>query len=637
MINTTSKYKNPPQKTPYFRCKEVPMAELLLTTGYGGKRGLGLGFGSGSMSVDEGGMGSIGSMGSMGSGSNMMMNSNVNDFPTIGVGTNTNSTTGGNNTNININRSDSLTNTISNSNSLVNEDGHDGHEHGGEIPLTDGDINNILSSGYSHSRTRNHPELCSPMEPVFKALCDCYNMIEYERIVDPSIIQKSDKFKVIHTSTGEVRQTLIKPVLPPFAATDKYGRKSMNLLEKTDRPKGRPKSPSMINLNGNATGSNSNTESVMNSPSPSVPGSPAGKKRPINSPPGSPAGARPGSQPGPDKTSRKFKGSAGTKAQKPRVLVWSHLGLDRAATLVIAYLIRRWNISIEQSIEFIKRNRPGITISPFHMRVLCIWEKKFLCGNYVCMDCLVNSGGVTDSEYSATRQHQHNGSGKGLESPNTTTTTTTMNNNKNITVIVNDSMNKTTAGLSSSPVKTSLTVSKSPKTDRSQVTGTTGKVKYGFIEKTYKAFNTTTTTSTASTATGPIALGVKLGEVREFLHVVRTNHNASTMSRNIRGFGGDNTNSTAQDNLIQHSIYPNCYINLCDINLSGRGLVDEEVEILMEILLNIKIISNIRSLELQHNCMGDRGVKSIAASFILPEACFNEEIQLMTLNLSANM
>lgn len=489
-----------------------------------------------------------------------------------------------------------------------------------EIPLTDADIENILGSGYSHSRTRNHPELCSPLEPVFKALCECYNMIEYERIVDPSIIQKSDKFDVVHTQTGEIRQTLVKPTLPYYAPSDKYGRKSMNLLEKVDKPKGRPKSPSMINLNG---GGSRGVGNALNSPSSSVPGSPAGKLRPVDSAPATPVASRTGAKQE-DKSSRKYKGSAGTTFQKPRVLVWSHLGLDRAATVVVAYLIRRWNISIVQAIEFVKRNRPGITISPFHMRVLEVWERRFLCGNYVCMDCLVNSGGVTDAEYSASRQ------GTKKKDDMKAALLNDAGNGKDVTVVVNDGLDKITAGLSlnrkiGTGSTTELTVSHaSPEIDGEEKLA---QVKYGFIEDSYRAFK--------AACADDSPLGTKLGDVRDFLHGVRTSHYASTLTQAERTFGGDPAASIHKHHFLEASKYPTIS-NLCDLNLAGRLLNDGDIERLLEILLNMRIVQHIRTLELQNNHIGNKGLKSIMGALMIPKACFNEELELMSLDLSSN-
>lgn len=96
-------------------------------------------------------------------------------------------------------------------------------------------------------------------------------------------------------------------------------------------------------------------------------------------------------------TDRPVRPKFDTKQPPTRVLLWSRLGFDRPCAAVAAYLMRRWNMSLNNAILYIKRSRVGLKISEFNLRALKIWEKKYTVGNYVCKDCLSRATRVTDS------------------------------------------------------------------------------------------------------------------------------------------------------------------------------------------------------------------------------------------------
>lgn len=87
----------------------------------------------------------------------------------------------------------------------------------------------------------------------------------------------------------------------------------------------------------------------------------------------------------------------GEKVPPSRVLLWSRLGFDRPCTIAVAYLVRRWNMSVAQGMEFIKNLRPGLRLCPVHLKALAIWERKYLVGNFLCVDCLAQGLEISSS------------------------------------------------------------------------------------------------------------------------------------------------------------------------------------------------------------------------------------------------
>ena len=72
---------------------------------------------------------------------------------------------------------------------------------------------------------------------------------------------------------------------------------------------------------------------------------------------------------------------------EPRVLLWSHLGVDRSCTLAAAYIIKHYHITVDHAVHILRANRPSVAISAPHMHILEVWAKRYTLGLLICIDC----------------------------------------------------------------------------------------------------------------------------------------------------------------------------------------------------------------------------------------------------------
>lgn len=71
-----------------------------------------------------------------------------------------------------------------------------------------------------------------------------------------------------------------------------------------------------------------------------------------------------------------------------KVLLWSRLGFDRPCVLAAAYLVRRWGLTAESAVDYIKKGRKGMKISEFYMNALHEYSDMHAIGQLLCSDCL---------------------------------------------------------------------------------------------------------------------------------------------------------------------------------------------------------------------------------------------------------
>lgn len=76
------------------------------------------------------------------------------------------------------------------------------------------------------------------------------------------------------------------------------------------------------------------------------------------------------------------------KRPTPRVLLFSRLGTDRPCTLLAAYLIRKWGVSLDRALAMIREEKPQLKLSDFHIDQLKIWSQKHSLGAMYCLDCI---------------------------------------------------------------------------------------------------------------------------------------------------------------------------------------------------------------------------------------------------------
>jgi Ran GTPase-activating protein (RanGAP) involved in mRNA processing and transport len=77
-----------------------------------------------------------------------------------------------------------------------------------------------------------------------------------------------------------------------------------------------------------------------------------------------------------------------SEGRDKRVLLWSRLGFDRPCVLAAAYLVRRWGLSAESAVEYVKKGRKGTKISDYYMSALTAYSELHSIGELLCQDCL---------------------------------------------------------------------------------------------------------------------------------------------------------------------------------------------------------------------------------------------------------
>lgn len=574
-----------------------------------------------------------------------------------------------------------------------------------EILLSDQDFFNIIDFGYSNCTTRDHPEQLSPLEPIIHYFNQSYNWIEYERITEAPTIQKSDMYATVVTvkelekepvfdangdlvvdenvdksgSSMRIEQRTTKPIMPWKAPVDKYGRLMSNGLEKVDVPKGRPRTPQKLE-------DKEAEERLKQERQASIKAIADGRSQPDSTLDKSRLSK------GNDKASNriaKYNAAVAASQTKPRVLLWSGLGFDRSVAVAVAYLVRRWNISIEQSLRLIKRHRPGVQISSLHMRALQRWQQVYLSGNFICVDCLIKSGG-----YDVNNPDKHSNPAvvvNDIISNNTGLHISKLDRNADAALIRQLGMTaggsgalggggssaaiaggitngSVIGGLKAHPeVETatkkvdfiipSLSPDRPDKWEGNPLHSAPKAVdmldkrsdRLNWIENVYKKLELEAAShyDSSHAVHADTHIYTVLGTPRVYLHAVRTEaYQLPLISVNAGAHGykwsdnGDFNQYQAQAAEVEdptHMIFRKIdVLNLCDISLPGRNLTDFDLTILMEALLNIHIVAQIRTLELQNNNIGDLGAESISTAFVVPTACFDEDINLMYLNLDCN-
>jgi hypothetical protein len=71
----------------------------------------------------------------------------------------------------------------------------------------------------------------------------------------------------------------------------------------------------------------------------------------------------------------------------PRVLIYSKQGSNRSCFLVAAYLIKRYGMTVNSALTFIKGLRGIMEIEQGFISLLHIWAKKYALGFLICVDC----------------------------------------------------------------------------------------------------------------------------------------------------------------------------------------------------------------------------------------------------------
>ena len=71
-----------------------------------------------------------------------------------------------------------------------------------------------------------------------------------------------------------------------------------------------------------------------------------------------------------------------------RVMVWCKNGVDRSCAIVIAYLIRKFGVTLPYAENIVHSKKKGVFIDPVYMKALEEWSKKHSLGELLCDDCI---------------------------------------------------------------------------------------------------------------------------------------------------------------------------------------------------------------------------------------------------------
>lgn len=81
-----------------------------------------------------------------------------------------------------------------------------------------------------------------------------------------------------------------------------------------------------------------------------------------------------------------------------RVMVWCKNGVDRSCAVVIAYLIRKFGVTLPYAENIVNAKKKGVSINAVYMKALEEWSKKHSLGELLCDDCV--AGGLQpESKY----------------------------------------------------------------------------------------------------------------------------------------------------------------------------------------------------------------------------------------------
>ena len=75
------------------------------------------------------------------------------------------------------------------------------------------------------------------------------------------------------------------------------------------------------------------------------------------------------------------------------------MGFDRPCAASVAYLIRKWGMTIDHALDIISIGRIGTNISPHYLEALEVYSVRHTLGDMLCTDCAVT--GLTRDERSS--------------------------------------------------------------------------------------------------------------------------------------------------------------------------------------------------------------------------------------------
>lgn len=78
------------------------------------------------------------------------------------------------------------------------------------------------------------------------------------------------------------------------------------------------------------------------------------------------------------------------------ILAWSRLGFDRPCAAAVAYLIRKWGMTLDYALDVVSVGRIGTNISPHYQEALEVYSLRHSLGDLLCSDCTVS--GLTKEE-----------------------------------------------------------------------------------------------------------------------------------------------------------------------------------------------------------------------------------------------
>jgi hypothetical protein len=85
-----------------------------------------------------------------------------------------------------------------------------------------------------------------------------------------------------------------------------------------------------------------------------------------------------------------------TDRQSFNILVWSRLGFDRPCAATVAYLLRKWGMSLAYALDVVSVARIGTNISAHYMEALEVYALRHSLGDMLCTECTVT--GLTKDE-----------------------------------------------------------------------------------------------------------------------------------------------------------------------------------------------------------------------------------------------
>jgi hypothetical protein len=79
------------------------------------------------------------------------------------------------------------------------------------------------------------------------------------------------------------------------------------------------------------------------------------------------------------------------KESGTRILLWSKIGFDRSCFVGVAYIVRRYGVTLSRAMDIVKKARPQMELSPLYVNILEIWSGRRTLGKLLCYDCIHSS------------------------------------------------------------------------------------------------------------------------------------------------------------------------------------------------------------------------------------------------------